>query len=66
MFAKLTRRKIFQAEEPAKETMTHLVKHGMLRNIWEYVRMFIGNSTNQIMKRLDLLAIFKIASLWLI
>lgn len=55
MFAKLTRRrKIFQAEEPAKrETMTHLVKHGMLRNIWEYVRMFIGNSTNQIMKRLD-------------
>lgn len=44
MFAKLIRRrKIFQAEEPAKETMTHLVKHGMLRNIWDYVRMFIGN-----------------------
>lgn len=44
MFAKLTGgRKIFQAEEPAKENMTHLVKHGMLRNIWKYVRMFIGN-----------------------
>lgn len=67
MFAKLTGGgKIFQAEEPAKEKMTHLVKHGMLRNIWEYVRMFIEIGTNQILKRLDLLAIFKIASLWLI
>ena len=67
MFAKLTGgRKIFQAEEQAKEKMTHLAKHGMLRNIWEYVRMFIEIGTNQILKRLDLLAIFKIASLWLI